>query len=389
MPTARCNARARSTRRPRRDCCMGCRSRSRICSTRSTCRPRYGSPIYADHRPAADAASVALARAAGAIVVGKTVTTEFATFHPGPTCNPHNPKHTPGGSSSGSAAAVADWMVPLAFGTQTAGSIVRPAAFCGVVGYKPTYGTINRVGVKMISDTLDTVGALARSVPDVALFVAALSDRRELLIERPHGRRAAGRPVQDLRVGPGASGNGRGVRGCGAAPERRPARAFATSCCRRSSRGSSTRSSRSWCTRSRNPCRTNGSSHRDKPERRDDRHDRSRSCGIAGALRRGAGIGSKLPRGARRVFSTTSTSCLRRAPSARRRKGLQATGDPLFNRMWTLLHTPCVHLPSGAGRADCRSASRSRARSAADRCDAAGRGLDPCAARSLRLTSSG
>src|SRR5689334_14894361 len=106
----------------------------------------YGSPIYANHRPAGDAASVALARAAGAIVVGKTVTTEFATFHPGPTCNPHDLRCTPGGSSSGSAAAVADWMVPLAFGTQTAGSIVRPAAYCGVVGYKPTYGTICRIG---------------------------------------------------------------------------------------------------------------------------------------------------------------------------------------------------------------------------------------------------
>src|SRR5260370_42252979 len=109
----------------------------------------YGSSIYASHRPAADAACVALARAAGAIVVGKTVTTEFATFHPGPTCNPRNPTHTPGGSSSGSAAAVADWMVPLAFGSQTAGSIIRPAAFCGVVGYKPTYSTINLAGLKM------------------------------------------------------------------------------------------------------------------------------------------------------------------------------------------------------------------------------------------------
>jgi len=144
----------------------------------------YGSPIYANHRPAADAACVALARAAGAIVLGKTVTTEFATFHPGPTRNPHNFEHTPGGSSSGSAAAVADWMVPLAFGTQTAGSIVRPAAYCGVVGYKPTFGTLNRVGVKMISDTLDTIGALGRTVPDVALLVAALADRAELVIHK-------------------------------------------------------------------------------------------------------------------------------------------------------------------------------------------------------------
>jgi len=153
----------------------------------------YGSPIYSNHRPAADAACVALARAAGAIVVGKTVTTEFATFHPGPTCNPHNLRHTPGGSSSGSAAAVADCMVPLALGTQTAGSIVRPAAYCGVVGYKPTYGTVNRVGVKQISDTLDTIGALARSVPDAALLVAALSNRRELLIE--------GQPIGAPRIG--------------------------------------------------------------------------------------------------------------------------------------------------------------------------------------------
>src|SRR5438132_1884825 len=130
------------------------------------------------------ATAAARKRAAGAIAFGTTVTTGFATFHPGPTRNPRNLQHTPGGSSSGSAAAVADWMVPLAFGTQTAGSIVRPAAFCGVVGYKPTFGTVTRVGVKMISDTLDTVGALARNVPDVALFVAALADRHELLIDQ-------------------------------------------------------------------------------------------------------------------------------------------------------------------------------------------------------------
>src|SRR5438094_2753451 len=145
----------------------------------------YGSPIYEGHRPAADAACVALARAAGAVVLGKTVTTEFACFTAGKTANPHNPQHTPGGSSSGSAAAVADAMVVLAFGSQTAGSIIRPAAFCGVVGYKPTYGTINRGGVKMITDTLDTIGVLASSLPDTALFVAALSDRRELVIDQP------------------------------------------------------------------------------------------------------------------------------------------------------------------------------------------------------------
>jgi amidase len=140
----------------------------------------YGSAIYEGHRPAADAACVALARGAGAIVLGKTVTTEFACFTAGKTANPKNPAHTPGGSSSGSAAAVADGMVPLAFGTQTAGSVIRPAAFCGCVGYKPSFGTIPRAGVKMLADSLDTVGVMAPAVDDAAFFAGVLSGRPAL-----------------------------------------------------------------------------------------------------------------------------------------------------------------------------------------------------------------
>ncbi len=140
----------------------------------------YGSAIYARHRPAADAACVALARAAGAIVLGKTVTTEFACFTPGKTANPRNPEHTPGGSSSGSAAAVADLMAPLAFGTQTAGSVIRPAAYCGIVGYKPSFGTIPRAGVKMLCDSLDTIGTMARTVADAAFFAGVVAGRPEL-----------------------------------------------------------------------------------------------------------------------------------------------------------------------------------------------------------------
>lgn len=135
---------------------------------------RYGSPIYDQHRPIFDAAAVALCCEAGAVVAGKTVTTEFASYQPGPTRNPHNPAHTPGGSSSGSAAAVADHMVPFALGTQTAGSIIRPAAFCGVVGYKPSFARIQRAGVKTIADSLDTIGGFARTVDDVALFASVL-----------------------------------------------------------------------------------------------------------------------------------------------------------------------------------------------------------------------
>lgn len=135
----------------------------------------YGSPIWAEWRPRADAACVAWARAAGAVAIGKTVTTEFATRKPGPTTNPANSAHTPGGSSSGSAAGVAAGFFPFAYGTQTAGSVIRPAAFCGVIGYKPSFGLISRIGMKIMSDSLDTVGVLARSVADCALLAGTVS----------------------------------------------------------------------------------------------------------------------------------------------------------------------------------------------------------------------
>ena len=113
-------------------------------------------------------------RAAGAVILGKTVTTECAYFNPGKTRNPHNPEHTPGGSSSGSAAAVGAGMVPLALGSQTAGSVIRPAAFCGVYGFKPTHGLIPRTGILQLSRTLDHVGLFARSLDDLALLLEQL-----------------------------------------------------------------------------------------------------------------------------------------------------------------------------------------------------------------------
>ena len=129
----------------------------------------YGSEIYAGHRPEADASCVALMRAAGGVLLGKTVTTEFATFTPRGTRNPHNPAHTPGGSSSGSAAAVADFMVPVAFGSQTSGSTIRPASFCGVCAIKPTHGRVSLEGVLVLVPEFDCVGTFARSFDDVAL----------------------------------------------------------------------------------------------------------------------------------------------------------------------------------------------------------------------------
>jgi Asp-tRNA(Asn)/Glu-tRNA(Gln) amidotransferase A subunit family amidase len=138
-----------------------------------------GSEIYTRHQSSCDAACVAIVRAAGAIIMGKTVTAEFAGSTPGATTNPHNPKHTPGGSSSGSAAAVADHMVPLAFGTQTGGSVHRPSSFCGIIGYKPTFGTFNRAGIKFAAESLDTIGLHARTIDDIKLFKAVLLRQRQ------------------------------------------------------------------------------------------------------------------------------------------------------------------------------------------------------------------
>jgi Asp-tRNA(Asn)/Glu-tRNA(Gln) amidotransferase A subunit family amidase len=133
-----------------------------------------GSVIYAGRTPSRDATAVSLLRPAGAVIMGKTVTTEFAYFSPGKTRNPHNPEHTPGGSSSGSAAAVAANMVPLAIGSQTNGSTIRPAAYCGVIGFKPTHGLISRHRVSALSRTLDHVGLFARSIDDIVLLAEQL-----------------------------------------------------------------------------------------------------------------------------------------------------------------------------------------------------------------------
>lgn len=134
-----------------------------------------GSPIYQGYRSPFDASCVALAKQAGALVMGKTATAEFAGVAPPATCNPRHPEHTPGGSSSGSGAAVADHMVPLAFGTQTGGSVLRPAAFCGVVGFKPTFGSYNPAGMKAAAVSFDTLGMIARSVDDIELFHSVLT----------------------------------------------------------------------------------------------------------------------------------------------------------------------------------------------------------------------
>jgi Asp-tRNA(Asn)/Glu-tRNA(Gln) amidotransferase A subunit family amidase len=143
----------------------------------------YGTPIYAGHRPKSDAPLVSLIGRSGGLTLGKTVTTEFAFQDPGKTRNPHNLKHTPGGSSSGSAAGVAAGFVPIAIGTQTGGSVIRPAAYCGVAGYKPSFGMLPTIGMKCLSWHLDTAGLFAAGIADVAFAAAAISDR-DLRVDR-------------------------------------------------------------------------------------------------------------------------------------------------------------------------------------------------------------
>jgi Asp-tRNA(Asn)/Glu-tRNA(Gln) amidotransferase A subunit family amidase len=145
----------------------------------------HGSPIYEGRQPNRDATCIALCRAAGGLLLGKTVTTEFAHVSPGATRNPHDPTRTPGGSSSGSAAAVGDRMAPLAFGTQTTGSVIRPASFCGVVGYKPSHGDFGLSGVGQNAPSFDTLGIMARDVADASLMRAAAMGAPYRSLESP------------------------------------------------------------------------------------------------------------------------------------------------------------------------------------------------------------
>jgi Asp-tRNA(Asn)/Glu-tRNA(Gln) amidotransferase A subunit family amidase len=306
----------------------------------------HGSPIYRGNRPFADAACVALIRAAGGVILGKTVTTEFANRDPRGTVHPHNPAHTPGGSSSGSAAAVADFQVPVGLGTQTGGSTIRPAAFCGVIGYKPSFGEFSRVGIKMQCHNLDTLGVICRSLEDIALMRAVLTaqephrvDRApaaprigfcrtpvwdhadsdtQAVLERTAGRlAAAGATVRDVALIPAdVLDHHRRIF------EFEAARNYAYEY----------------------------EMHGDK---------------LSAALRDGLLTpGRALPLSAY-VEALETAEAFRRnlddlfgqfdillAPSAvgEAPEGLGSTGDARFNAIWTLAWTPCVTLPAGTGR---------------------------------------
>jgi Asp-tRNA(Asn)/Glu-tRNA(Gln) amidotransferase A subunit family amidase len=307
----------------------------------------YGSPIWRGWRPRADAAAVAWARSAGAVAVGKTVTTEFATRKPGPTGNPHNLRHTPGGSSSGSAAGVADRFFPLAFGSQTAGSVLRPAAYCGVVGYKPTFGMINRVGTKLMSESLDTVGVFARSVADCAFFAGAV----------------AGRDLGD--------------------PDARPERAPRVGICRSPAWDSALPETQALLPRIASALARAGANVVDRelspgvaavaeahPIVMNNESARALGWELATAREQiSEGLRERLDFGLSQTEATVvaAHAAFERAqhefpacmegldilvtPSApgQAPAGLESTGDPVFNLIWTSLHVPCVTVPAGTG----------------------------------------
>jgi Asp-tRNA(Asn)/Glu-tRNA(Gln) amidotransferase A subunit family amidase len=307
----------------------------------------YGSPIWHGWRPRADAAAVAWAREAGGVVIGKTVTTEFATRKPGPTGNPHNLQHTPGGSSSGSAAGVADGFFPLAYGTQTAGSVLRPAAYCGVVGYKPSFGMINRFGMKLMSESLDTVGVIARGVADCALFAGVVAGCN---LGDPDAR-----PEHAPRIG-----ICRSPAWDKALPETQAllpriasalARAGASVVDRELSPGVA-------AIEAAHPIVMNNESARALGWELAHARDQI-SEGLRERLEFGLSHSEAAVAEAHATFANAQTgfgACMEGldalvTPSApgEAPAGLEWTGDPAFNLIWTSLHVPCVTVPAGTG----------------------------------------
>ena len=307
----------------------------------------HNSPIFEGKVPFGDAACVALCRTANAVIMGKTVTTEFANRHAGATTNPHDPGHTTGGSSSGSAAAVADGHVPLAFGTQTGGSVIRPAAYCGVVGYKPTFGDFSRVGIKMQCHSVDTLGLMARTLDDIALFRAAVLKLPPVRIDREIGRPRIGvcrSPVWDK-----------------AEPETKAL--IEETATRLSDKGASVidvsfaapfadiiddhaaitgfESVRNYADeRLRNPDKVS-----------DELMNGPMKRGLAVSFERYVAAQRKATAFKAHVDSLFDKVDLLLTPSApgEAPQGIAFTGDPVFNSIWTLAGTPCVTLPAGTG----------------------------------------
>ncbi|WP_374448663.1 amidase [Stella sp.] len=301
------------------------------------------SPIYAGHRPDRDSAVVGLLRAAGATILGKTVTTEFAFAQPGPTVNPHHPGHTPGGSSSGSAAAVAARLVHVALGTQTGGSVTRPGSYCGVFSLKPSFGLVPREGVKPLSESLDTIGWYGRSVADLALVLSVF--HREPVVPPPPRLRIALclQPPWSAATGPMRTA----VRKAARALERaghivgpfgheamlEPLHAAHDAIM-------SVDAARSL--------RLEKLHHEARLSARL-RERIARGEAIAPADERAARRAADLARREFDLLAGSWDAILTAAAPGEAPETLASTGDAVFNKLWTLLGVPCVGIPAGRG----------------------------------------
>jgi Asp-tRNA(Asn)/Glu-tRNA(Gln) amidotransferase A subunit family amidase len=302
-----------------------------------------GSPIYRGFRSKGDAAVVMMLKQAGASIAGKTTTTAFASSDPTPTVNPHNHGHTPGGSSSGSAAAVAAGMIPLALGTQTGGSVIRPASFCGVAAIKPSYRLLPTVGVKCYSWTLDTVGLFAAGVSDLAHGLAAMTGRSELLPRASVSAPRIGVVTQDFAGAPESSGA--------------EALQIATKAAERAEASVRTLDlpeiiAEAWRV---HPVIQEFEAHQALAwEYRENyeamapnlraRLDESKGTPPA-AYDEAMGIAGRARHALAKVFDDVDVILTLSAPGAAP-KGLGSTGDARYNRLWTLMGVPCVNVPT-------------------------------------------
>jgi Asp-tRNA(Asn)/Glu-tRNA(Gln) amidotransferase A subunit family amidase len=302
-----------------------------------------GSAIYRGWQPRADAPVVQMLKRAGATIVGKTTTTAFAANDPTATLNPHNHGHTPGGSSSGSAAAVGAGMTPLALGTQTGGSVIRPAAFCGVAAIKPTYRLLPSVGVKCFSWTLDTVGLFAAGVEDLAHALSAMTGRHELLPGAAMQGPRIGVVMQEFAGEPEPAG-GEALRIAALAAERAGATVRALELPEISAEAwriqptvqeFEAHLAFAWEYR----C------HYDAmPPLLRGRLDESKGT-TAAAYDEAREIADRARAALACIFEDVDVLLTLSAPGAAP-KGLGSTGDPRFNRLWTLMGVPCVNIPA-------------------------------------------
>src|SRR5215468_5699291 len=301
-----------------------------------------GSPIYRGFHPRADAPVVAMLKQAGATIIGKTTTTAFAANDPTATVNPHNHAHTPGGSSSGSAAAVAAGMLPLAVGTQTGGSVIRPASFCGAAAIKPSYRMLPTVGVKCFSWTLDTVGLFAAGVEDVAVALSAITNRPELLAQAAKAPKI-GVVIQDF-AGP---------------PDKEGADALKIAASAAEKAGASVRElkmpsliSDAWrihtIVQQFEAHQAFAWEYRENydamPPLLRKRLDESRDI-TAADYDEACSVAEKARVVLCDTFGEVDVILALSAPGPAP-KGLDWTGDPRFNRLWTLMGTPCVNVPA-------------------------------------------